>query len=95
MREADASPPNRTLRIIEIRYDFCLALVMLFVQSVLNARKVNGVRILIAFSLVLILAALKPLPPPKVRLQRIHAVNNLANITISWPSSNALFIPHK
>ena len=49
----------------------------------------------LALLLVLVLAALKPLPPPKARAQRIHAVNNWANITITWPSTNTTFVPQK
>jgi hypothetical protein len=59
----------------------------------MKVRKVNWVFPAVMVTLVLILAAHKPLPQPKIRAQRIHAVNHWANITITFPSTNTLFVP--
>ena len=48
-----------------------------------------GVLALIAF--IALLGVLPPLlPPPKARASRIQAVNHIANLTFTIPSTNAL-----
>jgi hypothetical protein len=55
-----------------------------------NSKKVKWLLLAVSGSLGLILMTLKPVPPPKVRAQRIHGLNHLANVTITLPSTNTL-----
>jgi hypothetical protein len=59
----------------------------------MSAGRVNRILLTLALTLLLILSALKPLPPPKTRARRIHAVNHVASITITLPGTNALPFP--
>jgi hypothetical protein len=60
----------------------------------MNAKKVNWVFLALIAMLGLMFTAHKLTPPPKARAQRIHAVNHLANITITLPSTNTLSVPN-
>ena len=52
----------------------------------MNAKKVTWIFLTLVVFLGLILA--KPIPPQKARAQRIHAINHVANITVTLPSTN-------
>ena len=58
----------------------------------MNLRRVKPV-VIVLVALGLILIVLKPAPPPKARAQRIHAVNHVANVTITLPVTNTSFVP--